>query len=217
MTEAPTASTTTSDPPAPAPAPTPETPGAPPPGAPAPDPTPEAPGLLRTSDAPLATTPFDPASFTYPEVEGVTFSDEDKTAFAGLATKYGVSAEAATAFLQMHAESLKTTHGRVSGEVQTAWNETLTGWTDEVKKTYGAQLEEVITGCEAVIDQFGGQAFREFLGITGGHSHPAVFAFLKKVGEAVGEAKPVMPQGSAAADRYATMYPSMATLQKGNG
>lgn len=164
---------------------------------------------------PAAPTPFDPATFTYPE--GVTFSDEDKTFLSETAAKYSIPHQAMEALVGRYASTMQAASDGMSGQVQRDWDETIKGWQGKVKETYGPKLEEALVRLESVIDRFGDDEFRSFLSITGAHSHPAVFAFLEKVHAAVGEAKPVLPNGApAAGDIYATMYPTMVNM-KGNG
>lgn len=202
----------TTETPAEAPDPTvPESPAAPV------SPSPQEPaaegGLLRTA-APDASAPFDAEKFTYPE--GVEFSDEDKTFLAETAKEFGIPHAAMERLVGKYASVAQAESDKITGAVQREWDQTLTGWKTEVQTHYGPKLEEALVRCEGVIDRFGGQKFRDFLDVTGGHSHPAVFEFLEAVHKAVGEGKPVLPTGAPATNVLDSMYPSMVNM-KGNG
>lgn len=197
------------------PAEAPNTPAAEPPVSdPLPPAVAETEGLLRTASAD-ASAPFDPEKFTYPEQ--VTFSDEDKTFLAETAKEFNIPHAAMSRLVERYASVAQAESDRISGTVQQEWDQTLNGWKAEVQKHYGPKLDEALVRCEGVIDRFGGQKFRDFLDVTGGHSHPAVFEFLEAVHKAVGEGKPVLPNGgSAAPNPFDVMYPTMANM-KGNG
>lgn len=171
--------------------------------------------LLRTApEAPAEPTPFDPETFKFPEAEGLSFSDDDKSFLAKIASDYKVPEQAMTALLDRYVKSVQTAVDGQGTQRDTAWNQLIADNVKQITEHYGDKLDATVTKLEGVIDTYGGDDFREFLAITGGHSHPAVFSFLEKVASAVGEAKPVVPGGTAVAPTgLAARYPSMVTKE----
>jgi hypothetical protein len=153
--------------------------------------------------------PFDPEKAEWPE--GLELTDEHKTQLAALAGEHKISAGAMKALVDMHANILQGVSDRITDQVRSTWTETVTGWKTEVEKTYGKQLDTVLTKCEKVVDEFGGPELREAMMITGMGNHPAVCKFLTSVAEAIGEGKPVNAAGATKeANPLASLYPSMA-------
>jgi hypothetical protein len=183
-------------------------------GAPADPATPAAAGgdpelLLGAPPAAVEPTPFDAEKFTYPE--GFEFTADHKTFLAETAKKYNIPMQAVEAFVGQHVKEAQAISDRVQGLVDTAWNETLSGWKTESQKQFGTDLPAVIAKCEGVIGQFGGQPFLDILRTTGLGNNPVMIGMLAKIADAIGEPTPVNPKGEPMNGHpLAAMYPSMA-------
>ncbi len=169
-----------------------------------------SPTLLDETPPAPAPTPFDPATFAFPE--GIEVTDAQKISLGEVATKYNIPQEAMTDLMKMYAETASAVSDRVSTEVTDAWNTTMNEWQTATKTLYGAELPKALTMANTVLDEFGTPELKEALRITGLGNHVEIFKFLGKISEKVGEAAPVPAGGTPAPaqDGIYKLYPSMA-------
>jgi len=145
-----------------------------------------------TPEAP-ASSPLDLESLDWSVLgEEFTPSDED-TAFIQELGEMGVSQEAMQRILEAFGTNVAALRDGVNEQVQRAWEQTTSGWFDSLKEQYGneAKVREAADRLAPVLDQFGGDEFRTALVETGMGYHPAMFQFMEKVAEKLGEPGPV--------------------------
>lgn len=165
-------------------------------------------GAPKGEAAPAEFVPFDLEKFEWPE--DLTVDDEMKQELAKIASTYNISADAAKAFVGMHSQIMQKAVDGLAAEQTAEWNDHVNGFVQETKALYGPKLDEVITKCERVLDEFGSDDLRNELVATGLGSHPAVFKFLEKLADAIGEGTPLA--ASAEPEKksgLAALYPTM--------
>jgi len=157
-------------------------------------------------------TPFDPATFEYPE--GLEVDDGQKEWLTKFSTDYKVPVEGIKALIDQHVQLSQAAADRLGGTLDNEWTSTVEGWRTEATKHYAteAALNDVISKCEGVIDEFGGPAIYEHLKTTGLANNLAFMQMFSAIAKAVGEGRPVPPAQNAqdTAPSLAALYPSMA-------
>ena len=174
------------------PAQPPETPAAPPQNPPG-----------GQQDTPPATPPENPFGFqqqepAVPETyefnlpEGLTVSDEQKEAFTAVAKEAKMTQEQANSLLKMHADIVM--------EQQRQAEEIKNRWMNECAKQ-GLNTPENLAAAKIAVDTFGGGDAMNALIESGAAYHPAVQAFLQRIGHLLKEDN--APDGKAAAQATA--------------
>lgn len=169
------------------PAQPPETPAAPPQNPPG-----------GQQDTPPATPPENPFGFqqqepAVPETyefnlpEGLTVSDEQKEAFTAVAKEAKMTQEQANSLLKMHADIVM--------EQQRQAEEIKNRWMNECAKQ-GLNTPENLAAAKIAVDTFGGGDAMNALIESGAAYHPAVQAFLQRIGHLLKEDN--APDGKAA-------------------
>lgn len=167
-------------------------------------------------EAAPAGTPFDAATFEYPE--GMEVSDEQKGFLTKFATDYKVPAEGVKSLLDQYVQMSQAAADKLGKQLDNEWTATSERWTSETKAHYvsEAKLNDAIAQCERVIDEFGSDAIYEHLKTTGLANNLAVMQMFEKIGRALGEPKPVPPAGAqqSGVTSLADLYPTMAQKDK---
>lgn len=93
------------------------------------------------------------------------------------------------------------------------WNETTQGWVDTAKKDPeigGAKWDATAAAASGVVERFGTDGLREYLNASGAGNHPELIRLLAKVGAAIGEDDPIVPEnpGGGKRDTVTAMYPN---------
>lgn len=172
------------------------------------DTPPAAPPETPPSDPPVqqpetqAKPPENPFGFqqdpVVPEVyefnlpEGLTVSDEQKEAFSAVAKEAKMTQEQANSLLKMHADIVM--------EQQRQAEEIKNQWMNECAKQ-GLNTPENLAAAKIAVDTFGGDDAMNALIESGAAYHPAVQAFLQRIGHLLKEDN--APDGKAAAQQTA--------------
>lgn len=174
------------------------------------------------TEAPAEAPPapkYDP--FELPE--GLSFEPERVALLTDELGKLEVAGKVDHATMQQFGQSLINLHTQEMTRAVDAirqhqidtWNATNQKWQDEVKSDPvigGNRLETAMQVCGSVIEEFGGtrdaktgevnkdevKALREALASTGAGNHPLIVKFVHRIGEALGEARPVVAPKPAA-------------------
>lgn len=163
----------------------------------------------QPASAESATTvePFSVEKFVLPE--GFVITDEHKTALGEAAQKHGLSLAAVQDLTNLHVETVKA----MQVATDSVWGATQKEWTDAVYAKYGGEEKARAAAARfaPIIDQFGGQALRDALNVTGFGNNPAAFDFFTKIVEKFGEATPVAAAAApkASVNPLHAMYPTM--------
>ena len=140
-------------------------------------------------DTPPATPPENPFGFqqeepVIPDVyefnlpEGLTVSDEQKEAFTAVAKEARMTQEQANSLLKMHADIVM--------EQQRQAEEIKNQWMNECAKQ-GLNTPENLAVAKIAVDTFGGGDAMNALIESGAAYHPAVQAFLQRIGHLLKE------------------------------
>lgn len=152
-------------------------------------------------EPPPTTPPENPFGFQPPPVpetyefnlpEGLTVSDEQKAAFTAVAKEAKMSQEQANSLLKMHADIVM--------EQQRQAEEIKNQWMNECAKQ-GLNTPENLAAAKIAVDTFGGADAMNALIESGAAYHPAVQAFLQRIGHLLKEDN--APDGKAAAQTTA--------------
>lgn len=154
-------------------------------------------------DTPPATPPVqdNPFGFQPPPVpetyefnlpEGLTISDEQKEAFSAVAKEAKMTQEQANSLLKMHADIVM--------EQQRQAEEIKNQWMNECAKQ-GLNTPENLAAAKIAVDTFGGGDAMNALIESGAAYHPAVQAFLQRIGHLLKEDN--APDGKAATQQTA--------------
>ena len=149
-------------------------------------------------DTPPATPPENPFGFQQQETvvpetyefnlpEGLTVSDEQKAAFTAVAKEAKMTQEQANSLLKMHADIVM--------EQQRQAEEIKNQWMNECAKK-GLNTPENLAAAKIAVDTFGGDDAMNALIESGAAYHPAVQAFLQRIGHLLKEDN--APDGKAA-------------------
>jgi len=101
---------------------------------------------------------------------------------------------------------------RVNAAHTDAWTKIRNDWTSEVKNAFpGAKLDAEQTRIGQLLDEFGDQALREHLNLTGAGDSPALFRFLSKIADRlVKEGQPASGKATSTERSIAEkLYPTM--------
>lgn len=110
--------------------------------------------------------------------------------------------------VNLHVEQVGRAVDAIRQQQIEAWSSTNQRWQDEVKSDPaigGNRLDTAMQVCGSVIEEFGGtrdpksgeinkdevKALREALVATGAGNHPAIVKFVHRIGEALGEGRPI--------------------------
>ncbi len=154
-------------------------------------------------ESPPTTPPENPFGFqqqepVIPDVyefnlpEGLTVSDEQKEAFTAVAKEARMTQEQANSLLKMHADIVM--------EQQRQAEEIKNQWMNECAKQ-GLNTPENLAAAKIAVDTFGGGDAMNALIESGAAYHPAVQAFLQRIGHLLKEDN--APDGKAAAQQTA--------------
>lgn len=94
-----------------------------------------------------------------------------------------------------------------------AWNDTIKSWQDQSRAHPdfgGAKFDTSLAQAKQIVMDYGDKAFQEMLAVTGTGNHPAMIAFILKLGAALpGEGKPASTQQTAAPrDLASILFPN---------
>lgn len=145
--------------------------------APAPEPTPEP----TPAPAPTpASNVFDavPEEYAFNLGEGLTISDEQKTAFTAIAKEANMTQAQVDAVLKMHSDIMLD----AIRQAEDQRNE----WAKECGKQ-GLLTQQNIGYAKKCIETFGGSEAMQALVDTGAANHPAVQKMLQKIGALISE------------------------------
>ena len=124
--------------------------------------------------------------------EGLTISDEQKESFTAVAKEAKMTQEQANSLLKMHADIVM--------EQQRQAEEIKNQWMNECAKQ-GLNTPENLAAAKIAVDTFGGADAMNALIESGAAYHPAVQAFLQRIGHLLKEDN--APDGKAAAQTTA--------------
>lgn len=128
-----------------------------------------------------------PETYEFNLPEGLTVSDEQKAAFTAVAKEAKMSQEQANSLLKMHADIVMEQQ-RQAEEIKNAW------MSECAKK--GLNTPENLAAAKIAVDTFGGSDAMNALIESGAAYHPAVQAFLQRIGHLMKEDN--APDGKAA-------------------
>lgn len=165
------------------------------------------PPVETKTEAEEAPVPLTAADIKLPE--GFEAPEEMLSSFAELLNDSNLSAaERAEKLVNLHAEAMKTASEKISED----WQKTREAWVDQVKNDPdigGDKLEGSLADIAKLVDEFGGQEFRDVMDESGLGDHPVIVKFLHKIAKSFAEGKPVSgtPSGGTKtiADR---LYPN---------
>ncbi|WP_314047300.1 hypothetical protein [Selenomonas noxia] len=156
-----------------------------PPAAPPETPPSDPPAQQPETQAKPPENPFGfPQEPVVPEVyefnlpEGLTVSDEQKEAFSAVAKEAKMTQEQANSLLKMHADIVM--------EQQRQAEEIKNQWMNECAKQ-GLNTPENLAAAKIAVDTFGGDDAMNALIESGAAYHPAVQAFLQRIGHLLQE------------------------------
>jgi hypothetical protein len=132
--------------------------------------------------------PVIPDVYEFNLPEGLTVSDEQKEAFTAVAKEARMTQEQANSLLKMHADIVM--------EQQRQAEEIKNQWMNECAKK-GLNTPENLAAAKIAVDTFGGDDAMNALIESGAAYHPAVQAFLQRIGHLLKEDN--APDGKAAA------------------
>lgn len=136
--------------------------------------------------------PVIPDVYEFNLPEGLTVSDEQKEAFTAVAKEAKMTQEQANSLLKMHADIVM--------EQQRQAEEIKNQWMNECAKQ-GLNTPENLAAAKIAVDTFGGADAMNALIESGAAYHPAVQAFLQRIGHLLKEDN--APDGKAAAQTTA--------------
>ena len=136
--------------------------------------------------------PVVPDVYEFNLPEGLTISDEQKEAFSAVAKEAKMTQEQANSLLKMHADIVM--------EQQRQAEEIKNQWMNECAKQ-GLNTPENLAAAKIAVDTFGGGDAMNALIESGAAYHPAVQAFLQRIGHLLKEDN--APDGKAAAQQTA--------------
>ena len=136
--------------------------------------------------------PVIPDVYEFNLPEGLTVSDEQKEAFTAVAKEARMTQEQANSLLKMHADIVM--------EQQRQAEEIKNQWMNECAKK-GLNTPENLAAAKIAVDTFGGDDAMNALIESGAAYHPAVQAFLQRIGHLLKEDN--APDGKAAAQTTA--------------
>lgn len=122
--------------------------------------------------------PVVPKEYAFNLGEGLSISDEQKTALTKIAKDNNLPQEAVDALLKMHSDILLG----VMHEAEDRYN----GWADEAAKQ-GLTSKENMAFAKKTIEVFGGSAALDALVETGAANNPAVLKMLQNIGSLLSE------------------------------
>jgi len=168
----------------------------------------------ESGEAAPTTSPLDLESLDWSVLgEEFTPSDED-TAFIQELGEMGVPHEAMQRILEAFGTNVAALRDSVNEQVQQSWEQTTGEWFGALKEQYGGekQVREAADRLAPILDQFGGDDFREALVATGMGYHPAMFQFMEQVAEKLGEPGPVNANapGRGSPSPFDSIYSTMA-------
>lgn len=126
-------------------------------------------------------TPQVPESYEFNLGEGLTITDEQKTAFTAIAKEAKLTQGQADSLLKMHSEIINS----YMHEAEEAIEKNIA----ECEKQ-GLTTKENLGYAKAAIDTFGGGAAMQALIDTGAINHPAVCKLFVTIGQLISEDKP---------------------------
>lgn len=167
--------------------------------------------LLGGEKAVAPGTPFDAATFEYPE--GLEIGDPEREFLTDFTAKFKVPAEGVKALLDQYTQMAKAASDRMGEDLDAAWSTTSEGWATETKTHYKSEvaLNAAIAKGEAVINEFGSPEIFSHLSTTGLGNNLAVLQMFEKIGAALGEGRPIPATGAASAEGtiLSNLYPTM--------
>ena len=122
--------------------------------------------------------PVVPEVYEFNLPEGLTISDEQKEAFSAVAKEAKMTQEQANSLLKMHADIVM--------EQQRQAEEIKNQWMNECAKQ-GLNTPENLAAAKIAVDTFGGGDAMNALIESGAVYHPAVQAFLQRIGHLLQE------------------------------
>ena len=122
--------------------------------------------------------PVVPEVYEFNLPEGLTVSDEQKEAFSAVAKEAKMTQEQANSLLKMHADIVM--------EQQRQAEEIKNQWMNECAKQ-GLNTPENLAAAKIAVDTFGGDDAMNALIESGAAYHPAVQAFLQRIGHLLQE------------------------------
>ncbi len=116
--------------------------------------------------------------------EGAKIDESAKKEFIEHCKKNGIKAEAAQGFIDLQTKI----NAEVAKGQEALRTNAIEAWQTQVKKEYGVEYEKKLAAGKKALDVFGNENLKELLGDkgengTGLGNHPAVVAFLVKIGE----------------------------------
>lgn len=205
----------------PSPSPSPESSPAPP----SPSPEPAAPNSI-VGNAPAGDPPADPPADTPKESaapepfaldkltlpENFVIPEDVGKQFSEVATKYGLTTEAAQDLVSLYATEAQ----KQANASYEAYERLNTEWVDSIradKEVGGEKLDANLAKIGKFLGdpKFVDPAFKEALNLTGAGNHPAVFKTMLKIAEALSEGGPVggsPPASARPASIAEALYPN---------
>jgi len=183
-----------------------------PPTGPVPDPAPVAALAPAVEGQPVAQVPLSLTDLQLPE--GLTLDDATAASFFDLVQKDMTAKERANALVGFHAKLAETQVQKVVDEYARQWTETETKWKGEIETAYpGEKLAAAQANIAKVLDRYGSKEAREAFVATGAGNHPALFAFLDKIGRDLVEKTPVQgnPASGAPLSRAERLFSGVKT------
>lgn len=136
----------------------------------------------------LASPPVSYEPFTLPE--GQTLDEAQLGAFKDLLGEHKAPQALGQSLVDLYFGEVN----RIKTYQQEVWDRTQEQWMDQVRsdpELGGSRLETVAKTCGSVIERFGSNDLRDALTATGMGNHPAMVRFINKIGQFLGEGRPV--------------------------
>lgn len=155
---------------------------------------------------PKPTEPVVYQPFNLPE--GQSLDEKRLGEFTSILGEYRAPQELGQKLIDLYMDEV----GKFKDHQQNVWDRLQEDWLNQIREDPeigGSRIETVARRCGMVIERFGSQELRDALKATGMGNHPAMVRFVDKIGQYLGEGKPVpaarpapAPPPSKAVRRY---------------